>query len=56
MHDDDRSPLGVQLAKDAIEKLAVGDHRRDVVDRRTIERGQLDLDRAAPAAACDIDA
>ena len=56
MQDDDRAPLGIEMAEGLVEQFAVGDRGRDVAGRRAVDRGQLDLDRAAASAARDVDA
>jgi len=56
MQDDDRAPLGIEVPERPIEQFAVGDVGRHVAEGGSIDRGQFDLDRPAPAAASDIDA
>ena len=44
VQDDDRPLFGRQAPKRHVEQVAVGDGRRDVGDRRSVDRRQFDLD------------
>ena len=56
MQDNDRAPFRLEVLERLLQELAVGDDRRHVGDSRSVDRGQLDLDRPAPPSARDIDA
>ena len=56
VHDDDRPRLRLESGEDPIELVAVGDPHRRIERRRVMERGELDLDHAAPALADEVDA
>src|SRR5215210_1072936 len=55
MQDDDRPPLWIEVPQRVVEELAVGDGRGDVTDGGTIDRRQLDLDRASSPTTRDVD-
>ena len=56
VQDDDRALLGSEPPERQVEQVAIGDERRHVGDRRSVERQQLDLDRSPPATSQDVDA
>ena len=56
MHHDDRALLGLQPVESGVEQFAVGNSRSDVADGLSIERQQLDLDRAAATPPDNVDA
>ena len=54
--DDDRSLVGRKSLEDQVKEIAVGRDRRDVVDRWSIERRELDFDRTSTATPKEIEA
>ncbi len=56
VEDDDSPPLRIETPERRVKEIAIGNHRRDVGGRRSIERRQLDLDRAPAAASNRVDA
>ena len=56
VEDDDSQPLRIETPERRVQEIAIGNHRCDVGGLRSIERRQLDLDRAPAAASNRVDA
>jgi len=55
VHDDDRSPFRVKVAKRLLHQITVDDRRCEVTAAGDVDGRQVDLDRPMPPAAHDVD-